>query len=230
MQDKSRYNIDVYSGPEQQVLIDGGVKTAGGWLAAKSIMELLLEGRALVQFGELQFGQHRKVTLDIYWDSLPKQWRDVDLGQDRQITLIGGNEQSPPELAFLSSPGLPELSVLPDIAGKSRLIIVASPTSLIHNIFMAAKALHANINRLPGTELKDGFLWGWGSCPISSALLLAEQYARYGAVSSFWFNATEEAISRAAGSFSGDGEIRFHSFGSGRTYTAGGLEVSRLTS
>ena len=76
----------------QPIIIDAGVKVTGGWSAAREILNLLLAGKGTVQFGDMRKDAHRLVTVDVFWDRFPDQWREIPVaggwGEDSADCLI----------------------------------------------------------------------------------------------------------------------------------------------
>ncbi|QGP91092.1 hypothetical protein MGLY_04160 [Neomoorella glycerini] len=220
--------------PGRPLLIDMGVQAQGGWAAAKAALDFFLEGRGVVEFGDLRVENWRLATLDIFWDNLPATLRETYLGGGSQI-YTGKRVDITLPIAFLSAANLPKdegwwakFNIL-DERERLYCIIVARQGSLVHNIFKAAFYLSSNIDLLlqKGVAPED-FLWGWGSCPIAPFKHQAKHLACHGAVTSFWLKGEDERLAALTEGLGGFGEIRLHNFSSGRTFISGKIDRRQI--
>jgi hypothetical protein len=212
----------------QPIIIDAGVKVTGGWSAAREILNLLLAGKGTVQFGDMRKDAHRLVTVDVFWDRFPDQWREIPVaGGATLTTLVGDGERTQP-IALLSNSSLPDLQACQRDFSWASAIVVASPGSLVHSIFTAVRALYSNLGCLAEKGFKEAFLWGWGTCPIAPYPTLIDEYSRNGAICSFWLESDDAALSLTTSQPFEKGEVRLHSYTTGRTFICGSVNYERI--
>lgn len=196
-------------------LIDAGVEAAGGWAAARLLLEGLMGQKGTVDFAQRMIGGEQTPTVDIAWDDPVDACRTFAYRQgscgrmDQGVYALG--------VAFVSGPG-----VAVEAQGQ---VVVAKETSLLGALFQAASVAPRAVALLLEQGVDQGDIqWAWSSCPMvalsNDADCLRERQQRLHqkeAAISIWVRGEDEMLGDIARK-SGYDQLRLNNLVSGKTH------------
>jgi len=142
------------------VIIDAGLMSPGGFSSAKTLLEGLIGGRGVVDFGRQLIGEEQLPTIELFVDA-PVDILKNGFSSVGNVTGVKDEDEERYALAYC------RCNDLNTIAVKGNLV-VASPTSLLDSIFYAATSLPRAVQSLlEAGVMESDILWAWMTSPIA---------------------------------------------------------------
>jgi hypothetical protein len=204
-------------------IIDIGLENRCAWASAKSLVEGLIHGQGTVNFGEMNIGQCRFPTLDLFLDN------PSGLLMPTAIALAEGDVYTFPHEHI--EVGL--FSALPrEISIGETFLAATKDTGLVASVFRSYLKIVETLSecRTFGLPAED-ILWGWSSmllAPLCDSLSITRErqniVAAHGSIISLWVRMDkDDDIKALIKKPAPRGELRLQNLKTGNTFIFGSV-------
>lgn len=198
----------------QARIIDAGVAELGGWTSVKLLLEGLIGGRGVAQFGRQFYGGHQLPTVELLLDAPVLTYRTAFSDKALAAGVKSGGGYAL---------GVALCDTIESIRETGN-IVAAAETSLLAASLAAARAIPDAVGTLLNSGIaEEDILWGWSSSPVAllcnDSKLMAERLAdaRNKRIISLWVRG-DDALLRPLAEGYPHGELRLHNLASAQTW------------
>lgn len=198
----------------QARVIDAGVAELGGWTSVKTLLEGLIGGRGVAQFGRQFYGGHQLPTVELLLDAPVLTYRTAFSDGALAAGVRSGDGYAL---------GVKFCDTIESVKEAGN-IVAASETSLLAAALAAARAIPDAVGALLDKGVaEEDILWGWSCAPVAllcnDSALMAERLAdaKNKRIVSLWVRG-DDALLRPIAEGYLYGELRLHNLASAQTW------------
>ncbi|KUO49413.1 MAG: hypothetical protein APF76_08560 [Desulfitibacter sp. BRH_c19] len=235
-------------------LIDMGIKEKGSWETGKRLLEILLGGLGLINYGHFACNSYNLPSVDIYSDKPVFASLNSLLPREKNKLLVAGpgqkflgpttTDEVHETVFYVEYDGYEYQKDIAEIFQNSILsplekifVLTASPTCLVSSAYHSSLSLALTIKAMVDCGfVHDEIMWAWGSCPIlpfvddiSKAKERQNAAVLYGANVNVWVRSQDEKVTEILNGLEGAARVSFHNLASGKTFTKGKIDHERLS-